>query len=90
MFRKTVFAIAAVSAVAAAGLTSADALTVKKIGPPVMKPYSDHYNRDHFFFGHSFVFAPLFSGAYDEPCWRKVWVKTSHGLRRRLVDVCAY
>jgi hypothetical protein len=89
MLRKIIPIITAVGAVAAIGLASAQAMPPRETKPPIAKPGRDFHHSHRSFFGSRFVFAPSYYGTYGR-CWRKVWVETPHGLRRRLVDVCGY
>ena len=78
MFRKTILALAATVAVGAAMLT-----------PTTASAWHHHHHHHHglraFAFGAAVIAAPVVG-----TCYRYRWVETRRGLRRMLVNVCAY
>jgi hypothetical protein len=82
MIRK--FAIAA-AAIAALGTTSIVTAPTADAKPVKVMKFKHHH---HGHFGHyGFYGAPLIAYA-GASCWRRVWVETSYGPRRRVVNVC--
>ena len=75
MFRKTILALAATVAVGAAMLTPTTASAW----------HHHHHGLRAFAFGTAVIAAPLVAS-----CYQYRWVETRRGLRRLLVNVCAY
>jgi hypothetical protein len=75
MFRKTILALAATVAVGAAMLTPTTASAW----------HHHHHGLRAFAFGAAVIAAPVVAS-----CYQYRWVETRRGLRRLLVNVCAY
>jgi hypothetical protein len=76
MFRKTILALAATVAVGAAMLTPTTASAWH---------HHHHHGLRAFAFGAAVIAAPVVAS-----CYQYRWVETRRGLRRLLVNVCAY
>jgi hypothetical protein len=76
MFRKTMLALAATVAVGAAVMT-----------PTAASAWHFH---GHGFYGYGWRFAPVVVAPVVASCYRYRLVETRRGLRRILVNVCAY
>jgi hypothetical protein len=77
MFRKTILALAATVAVGAAMLTPTTA--------SAWHHHHHHHGLRAFAFGAAVIAAPVVAS-----CYQYRWVETRRGLRRLLVNVCAY
>jgi hypothetical protein len=75
MFRKTILALAATVAVGAAMLTPTTASAW----------HHHHHGLRAFAFGAAVIATPVVAS-----CYQYRWVETRRGLRRLLVNVCAY
>jgi hypothetical protein len=84
MIRKFAIAFAAIATLGATSIATAPVAEAKPV--KVMK-FGHHHHHGHF--GHYGFYgaAPLVAYA-GTTCWRRVWVETSYGPRRRLVNVC--
>jgi hypothetical protein len=85
MLRKSLFALTAAAATAAAALTPTSALA-----------WHSHHRHWHGGGGYGWVAPAIIAGtiatgaviAAEQSCYRRVWVRTPHGPRRVLVNVC--
>jgi hypothetical protein len=77
MFRKTILALAATVAVGAAMLAPTTA--------SAWHHHHHHHGLRAFAFGAAVIAAPVVA-----TCYQYRWVETRRGLRRMLVNVCAY
>jgi hypothetical protein len=86
MIRKFAIAFAAIAALGSASIVTAPVAEAKPV--KVMK-FGHHHHHHHGHFGHYGFYgaAPLIAYA-GATCWRRVWVETAYGPRRRLVNVC--
>lgn len=76
MIRKTLLALAATVAVGAAVMT-----------PTAASAWHFH---GHGIYGYGWRAAPFIAAPIVASCYRYRWVETRRGLRRMLVNVCAY